>query len=93
MNAPVSLEFMERVLAQCPKDSAVVIAYGRKLYELTGIKYGALVVRDADGFRFNYEEPFEIEDRNITGYWYLEREGYEQGRGLGEEISGDSDLR
>ena len=71
---PINLDYLERVQAKCPKDQVIVFACGKKMYELVEIKYGALIVRDMEGLRFTYSEPYELNDRLITGYWYMGRE-------------------
>ena len=80
MLGPVTLDFLETVVAQCPKDSTTIIACGRKLYQLVEIYYGALKVRDADGFEIKDQEPFEIMDTQVTSYWYLPKENHAKER-------------
>jgi hypothetical protein len=67
----VTTDFLEGVLARCPPDHAVLIAYGRTIFELIQIEYGALMIRPADGFKLSLEPAFETEDLEVTGFWYL----------------------
>lgn len=71
---PINLDYLERVQAKCPKDQAVVFSIGKRMFELVEIKYGALIVRDMENLRFTYTQPYELNDRHITGYWYMGRE-------------------
>jgi len=71
---PINLDYLERIQAKCPKDHAVVFACGKRMYELVEIKYGALIVRDVEHLKFTFSEPYELNDRHITGYWYMGRE-------------------
>lgn len=76
----VSLDFLEGVLARCPMDHATIVASGRDIYELVEIRYGALMVRSAEGFKLVEEEPYELLELDVTGFWYLKREKYEKTR-------------
>lgn len=76
MHHPISFEFLERILAECPPFHVTVIAYGRKMRELVKVEYGTLYIRDATNFELNEGEPEETLDTNVTGYWYLPREKY-----------------
>jgi hypothetical protein len=80
MLGQVTFDFLETTLAQCPPDHTMIIAYRRKLYELVEVRYGALRVREADGFVVSKEDPFEIYDLDVTSYWYLPRENYAKER-------------
>ena len=76
MRQPVSLEYLERVLAACPHGSATILGYGREMFELVRIEYGAIWVRPANDLKLTNDEPKETEDTTITGYWYLPKETY-----------------
>lgn len=72
---PVTAEFMERVKAKCPSDHVLIVAYGKQIFELVEIKYGSFFLRRADGFVLTEGEPTEMNNKEITSYWYLPRHG------------------
>jgi hypothetical protein len=76
MQNQVSHDFLRRVMAECPKGSVTIIAFGKSLYELVNIKHGSLFIRGAAGFKLTEDEPVETEDLGVTGYWYLPKEEY-----------------